>query len=114
PVNINDFYSGKNVLFDVYIRLGSGRYLKILHAGDAFTKEWLDRYKNEKKVEKLYISGADRKKFVQWNTFVLDKTIDSTTVGAETKVRLLRTVSDKYMEEVFTEGLKPQLVEQGK
>lgn len=113
-IRISDFYSSKNVIFSVYIKLGPKKYLKILHAGDTFSKERLDRYKNEKKVEYLYISVSDRKKFIQWNTMVLEKTLDSKNVGAESKVKLLRSVSEKYIEEIFTEGLKPQLIEQGK
>lgn len=113
-IPIADFYASKNVLFDVYIRLGTGRYLKILHLGDTFSKERLDTYKEKKGVTHLYIATRDRQKFIQWNNFVLERTIESKAVSADTKMRMLRNVSDKYMEELFTEGVKPQLLEQGK
>ncbi len=113
-IRIEDFYSSKNVIFDVFVKLGAKKYLKFLHAGDAFAKERLDRYKNDKNVQFLYISTVDRKKFIQWNNLVLEKTLDSKKVGAESKVKILRSVSEKYIEELYTEGLKPQLIEQGK
>lgn len=114
PIRITDFYAAKNVIFDVYIKLGSKKYLKILHTGDVFSKDRLEKYKNEKKIEHLYIATVDRKKFVQWNNFVLEKTLDSKNVAAENKLNLLRSVSDKYIEEIYTEGMKPQMLEEGK
>ena len=35
-VRIAEFYCLKAVLFDVYIKLNSGRYIKFLHSGDEF------------------------------------------------------------------------------
>jgi DNA-binding NtrC family response regulator len=63
-IKINEFYSSQAVLFDIYIRLSSNKYLKILHTGDTFSKERLDKYKNEKKVESLYFHNNDRRKFI--------------------------------------------------
>ncbi len=36
PINAENFLAGSKCFFDVYVRLGSGRYLLILRAGDAF------------------------------------------------------------------------------
>lgn len=113
-IGIDEFYSSKNVLFDIYIKLGTNRYLKILHTGDTFSRERIDKYKNEKKVTHLYISTDDRKKFIHWNNFVAEKTIANSNVDAQRKIDLLTTVSEKYIEEIYSEGLKPQMVEQGK
>lgn len=113
-IGIDEFYSSKNMLFDIYIKLGANRYLKILHTGDTFSRERIDKYKNEKKVTHLYISTEDRKKFIHWSNFVAEKTISNMSVDAEKKVDLLASLSDKYIEEVYSEGLKPQMIEQGK
>lgn len=113
-IGIDEFYSSKNVLFDIYIKLGSNRYLKILHTGDTFSRDRIDKYKNEKKVSHLYISVDDRKKFIHWSNFVAEKTISNPNVDAERKMDLLGSISEKYIEEIYTDGLKPQMVEQGK
>ena len=47
-IKIDEFYSSSAVLFNIYIKLSDNKYLKILHTGDTFSKERLDKYKNEK------------------------------------------------------------------
>ncbi len=113
-VRIGEFFSSKAVLFDVYIRLGPARFVKILHAGDTFSKERLDHYKNEKKIEHLYFNKNDRKKFVQYHNFLGKKIVKSGKIPGQVKLNLMRNVSEKYIEDAFTEGVRPQVVEQGK
>lgn len=113
-IKIDEFYSSQAVLFDIYIKLGTNKYLKILHAGDAFSKERIDKYKNEKKVEHLYFHNSDRRKFIQYNNFLAKKLIDNENVPAFNKVNMLKNVTEKFIEESFTVGIKPQVVDQGK
>lgn len=44
PIRAYDFISGAKSFFDVYVRLTSGRYVKILQAGDAFSQERVSGY----------------------------------------------------------------------
>lgn len=113
-IKIDEFYSSQAVLFDIYIKISANKYLKILHSGDSFSKERIDKYKNEKKVEYLYFHNNDRRKFVQYNNFLAKKLIENKNVPAYNKVNMLKNVSEKYIEESFVVGIKPQVVEQGK
>jgi response regulator RpfG family c-di-GMP phosphodiesterase len=113
-IHIDDFYSSKNVLFDVFIKLGSNKYLKILHTGDTFSKERLDKYKNEKNVSLLYILSSDRQKLIQWNNFVYQKLVSNNKVDASAKVNLARASTESLVEDLFVEGLRPQMVDQAK
>ncbi len=113
-VKIDQFYSSQAVLFAIYIRLKENRFVKILHAGDQFSKERIDKYKNDKGVEYLYFHNSDRRKFIQYNNFLAKKLIKVEQAPAQSKVNLLKNVSEKYLEEVFTVGVKPQVVDQGK
>lgn len=113
-IKIDEFYSSQAVLFDIYIKLSENKYLKILHTGDTFSKERLDKYKNEKNVDSLYFHNIDRRKFIQYNNFLTQKLIDNENVPVASKVNILKNVTEKYIEEAFTVGLKPQVVEQGK
>lgn len=111
-VPIDAFYSAKAVLFDVFVKLSSGRYVKILHAGDMFSKERIDKYKNEKKVSELFFYKKDAKKYVKFSNFLAGQLTESKRVSTATKVNLLKNVSEKFVENAFTEGVKPQVVEQ--
>jgi response regulator RpfG family c-di-GMP phosphodiesterase len=113
-IKIEEFYSAQAVLFNIYIRLASGRYLKILHTGDTFSKDRLDKYKNEKQVEFLYFHNDDRRKFVQYNNFLAKKLIENENVPAVSKVNLLKNVTEKFIEETYIVGMKPQVIDQGK
>ena len=113
-VKIDNFYPSKAVLFDVFIKINNNRYVKILHAGDTFSQERIDKYKNEKNIEHLYFHHTDRRKYIQYTNFLAKKLIDNKNVGSASKVNLLSTVSGKYVEELFHQGVKPQVVDQAK
>lgn len=113
-IKIDEFYSSQAVLFDIYIKLSENKYLKILHAGDTFSKERIDKYKNEKKLDSLYFHNSDRRKFIQYNNHLAKKLIANEAVPVYNKVNQLKNVSEKYIEEVFTVGIKPQVIEQGR
>lgn len=113
-IKIDEFFSSQAVLFDIYIKLNANKYLKILHAGDTFSKERLNKYKVEKKVDSLYFHNNDRRKFIQYNNFLAKRLIDNENVPVFNKVNVLKNVTEKFIEEAFTVGVKPQIIEQGK
>jgi putative nucleotidyltransferase with HDIG domain len=113
-IKIDEFYSSQAVLFDIYIKLKEDKYLKILHAGDTFSKERIDKYKNEKKLDSLYFHNSDRRKFIQYNNHLAKKLIENRSVPIYNKVNQLKNVSEKFIEEAYTVGLKPQVIEQGR
>lgn len=113
-IKINDFFSSKAVLFDVFVRLRANRFVKILHAGDTFSKDRILNYKEKKGVEYLYFHQKDRKKFIQFNALIAKKMVANNQINSNTKVTQLKNVTSQYIDEVYCEGLKPQVVEQGK
>jgi response regulator RpfG family c-di-GMP phosphodiesterase len=113
-VKIDEFYSSKAVLFDIFIKLKSNRYIKILHAGDTFSKERIDKYKNEKNVEFLYFDKKDLYKYVKFNNYFAKNVISNARAPSAKKVKLLQNVSEKFLEQAFQEGMKPQIIDQGK
>jgi putative nucleotidyltransferase with HDIG domain len=113
-IKIDEFYSSQAVLFDIFIKISDNKYLKILHAGDTFSKERIDKYKNEKKVSNLYFHKNDRRKYIQYNNHLAKKFIANENVPTFNKVNILKNVSEKFIEEAFTVGIKPQVLEQGK
>ena len=113
-IKIDEFYSSQAVLFDIYIKISANKYLKILHTGDTFSKERLDKYKNEKKVDELYFHNSDRRKFIQYNNFLSKKLLANENVPAYNKVNILKNVTEKFIEEAYTVGVKPLVIDQGK
>ncbi|MBL6989605.1 MAG: HD domain-containing protein [Bacteriovoracaceae bacterium] len=113
-IKIDEFFSGKEVPFDVLIKMSSGRYLKILHAGDSFCGERLNTYKVDKKVEFLYFNIEDRPLYIRYTNTLLKNASSNKKIDATIKVKLAQNVCDKYVEELHLQGFRPYLVEQGK
>lgn len=113
-VKIDEFYTSQPVLFDIFVKLKSSKYIKILHAGDTLSKERIDKYRNEKNVEYLYFERKDLFKFVKYNTHFSKKIIDNPKVPSKKKLKVLQNVTEKFLEQTFMEGVKPQVIDQGK
>jgi len=113
-VKIDEFYSSQPVLFDIFIKLRSNRYIKILHAGDTLSKERIDKYRNEKNMEYLYFQKKDLYKYVKFNNYFTKKVIANKKVGGHKKVKMLQNVAEKFLEQSFSDGLKPLIIDQGK
>ncbi|MEK6624017.1 MAG: hypothetical protein AABY86_03555, partial [Bdellovibrionota bacterium] len=113
-VKIEEFYTGKAILFNVYIKLGADKYIKILYAGDTFSIDRLNRYKNEKGVQSLYFHNSDRKRYIQYCNFLASKIITSEKVSGQAKVKMMKATAEKLIEEVYSVGIKPQAVEESK
>jgi response regulator RpfG family c-di-GMP phosphodiesterase len=113
-ISINEFYSNKVVLFDVFIKISDGHYIKILHKGDSFLSKRIDHYKNTKDVKFLYYQVTDRKKYFQLVNHLSVKAGKSDKLANKAKVGLLKLAAECYLDEVSFDGLKPIIIEQGK
>lgn len=65
PILAKDFLCGSKSFFDVYVRLGSGRYIKLLKSGDAFDAERVREYL-AKGVTHFYIKSEAQEVFLQY------------------------------------------------
>jgi len=61
----------------------------------------------------LYFSKADRQKYIKFCQHIFDKLMKNKKVSTSFKLTLTKNITEKYVEEIYTEGLKPQIVEQG-
>jgi HD-GYP domain-containing protein (c-di-GMP phosphodiesterase class II) len=113
-IKIEQFFNGRHMLFDIFIKLGKSKFIKILHSGDSFSKDRLNKYKTEKEISHLYFHKKDRLKFVRWNNYFGSKLINMENVPQELKVNYMKNLTDKYLEEVGSKGMKPLVLEQGK
>lgn len=111
-VRINEFMGVGKAVFNTYIRLGENKYLKLVHAGDPIDKERINQYK-EKGVAHLFFKNQDRKKFINLNRSILKNILNNKKISAKVKVNMTKNITEKMVEEIYIEGLKPHIVEQG-
>ncbi len=68
PIFAQNFVSGTTSFFDIYVKLSSGRFVKILKSGDSFTPERIDGYLKKgltyfyirKEIQEIYLSYCER------------------------------------------------------
>lgn len=113
PIKVDELYSGKSVLFDIFVKLRANRYVKIIHAGDSFSEERVNKYKNEKKVEYFYFHKKDQKKFIQFNNVLSKKIIASEKTESSVKINSVKNVVFNYVDSIYTDGLNPNSLAQG-
>jgi putative nucleotidyltransferase with HDIG domain len=112
-VPLKQFCATTSILFDVFIRLGRSKYLKILRAGEAFDKNVLHRYK-EKGVEYLYFSNHDRSRYVRFCDSMLERIVTESSVKVSTKVNLAQNLIEKHVEDFYLRDLKKPVLLQSK
>lgn len=113
-IKIEDFFSGNTTIFDHYIRLGPNKYVKILHKGDFFEEGRIKKYAQQKDVGHLYFKTEERSVYINFINQLLAKLVNENKEPVSKKVKVLKNVAEKYLEEVSLVGLKPQLVDEGK
>ena len=68
PIRTENFLAGTKSFFDIYVRLGSGRYLKLIQAGDAFAidrvtsyiKKGVTHFYLRKEAQEHYMAYCDK------------------------------------------------------
>lgn len=112
-IKVTDFCSGNFAIFDHFIRLGVGKFVKILHKGEKLDPKILDHYIGSKKTDFLYFRTRDRGNYVNFVNELLAKAISTHSTPAAGLISLSKSLAEKYIDEVYTSGLRPQIVEEG-
>ena len=111
-IEIDHFFSTSKNLFDVYIKIGGGKYVKILHKGEEFDQSQIKKYKEEKNVEFLYFKKQDHKKYIRTLSEINRKVIQLDNVSSMTKYTMTKHVTSEVLKSAWIEGINHGLVDQ--
>lgn len=112
-IKIEELLFDSIAIFDFYIRLGANRYVKIVHKGEKPIIDQIKKYAGSG-TGYLYFLTKERGDFISYQNAITSKMINDSSLETAKIVKTLKTVADKYIEEVYVEGLQPKLVEEGK
>lgn len=76
PIRASTFFSGSKSFFDLYVRLDSGKYLKILKSGEAFGTDRLESY-TKKGVVFFYSKASVETDYIAFCDKILGAVINS-------------------------------------
>lgn len=112
-IKLDELFTGSHLIFDIYVRLGQNKFLKLFNQGEFFKEGRLKKYVTEKNSY-LYFLTSERRHYMQYMNELASKVVNKPMVETEIKLNLMKGVVEKYVEEAFTVGLKPSLLEYSK
>ncbi len=113
-IKLENFFSGSFNIFDYFIKVNNGEYLKIFSTGEPFDPERIEKLKKQYTFEYLFFKTANRRTYINFVNEILNKVSKSKHRMAERKLFITENLVEKYIEEIHTVGLAPDLVIQGK
>lgn len=112
-VNIGDLFEDSVAIFDYYLRLGSNRFIKIIHKGEKPSREQLEKY-SVNGTSFLYFKQKERATFISYQNDLAKESLKKSPQEGGKVITAMKGTTDKYFEEIFTAGIQPALIEEGK
>lgn len=101
---VEDFMSGRQINFNVFIRLGERRFVKIAHKGEDLSLERVRSYR-EKKVHYFYLRRSDFREYLGFSLSVTQAARKNKGVSPDKKLNLLRHTGTVLVEQIARDGL---------
>lgn len=112
-IKITDLFENSVAIFDYYLRLGSNRFIKIIHKGEKPSREQLDKYASNGTAF-LFFMKSERASFISYQNDLAKESLNNSPGDGSKVIKAMKSTTDKYFEEVFTVGIQPNLIEEGK
>jgi putative nucleotidyltransferase with HDIG domain len=112
-VPINDFISGKEVKYDLYVQLSDAKYVKIAHAGAGLPPEQIENYR-ERGVSHLYMTKGDFKDYLRFSVKISGVLKDSGTIPRQRKLAFLSQTSQLLMATMGSDQVNAEMMEQSR
>ncbi len=110
PIRAADFLSGSKSVFDVYVRLPTGRFVKILQSGDNFSRDRLMAYLN-KGVTHFYILKELQKSYLSYCDEMAKRLIGNFNVDNSIKIRQVANLGQETANFLKMNGVTPGSIE---
>lgn len=112
-IKIDELFDDEVAIFDLYLRLGQNKYIKILHEGEISSNEQIKKY-SASGAKYLYFLSDDRADYIGYQNDLTKKDLAKSVINEVKVLKNLKSVTDKYIEEIQVKGIQPQLIEEGK
>lgn len=112
-IKIDELFEDTKAIFDFYLRIGANKYIKIIHKGEMTSSEQLKKYADSG-AKFIYFLAQDRADFIGYQNELTGQMLQKSNIDEARIMKNLKSTTDKYIEEVFVQGIQPQLIEEGK
>jgi putative nucleotidyltransferase with HDIG domain len=107
-LGIEDFVSGRQILFSIFVRLSDTKYVKIAHKGEDLSIERVRSYRG-KGVRFLYMRREDFRTYVGFNLTLTKVVRTAKGISREKKVNLIKHTGELLMEQIQHDGVDEEL-----
>lgn len=104
PIRAMDFVSGSKSFFDLYVRLRSGRYIKLLQSGQSFSTDRLANYLN-KGVTHFYLRKAAQQEYLNYCSQIATKVAKNEKIGVNARLGQVLNLGEETMKFLRAQGL---------
>ena len=112
-LDIDDFISGKELLYDIYVRLAKDKYVKIAPQGESLSPERINTYK-AKEIKHLYMRKDDFKKYVGFSVNLAKVIKTATSIDKKKKLQFIKHATDVVLTQLQMEGVNEESYENAK
>jgi len=112
-IPIDEFVSGTNLLYDLYIKLTKYKFLKIASVDDVIDSEIIGNYK-KKGIEFLYINKEDYRLYLGFNIQVYRAVEGARKFSKETHAHLITNITGMFNSLVYEGQIDETLVDEMK
>ena len=99
-------------IFDCFTRIAKNKYMKIFNQGDIYDQARISKYLPNGGY--VYFKTKDRSVYINFMNDFINQVAAKDQFPTHKKVSFAKNLTEKYIEEVHTKGLHPQLMEEGK
>lgn len=109
-ISAKDFLCGSKSFFDVFVRLASGKYLKLLKAGDQFDASRVKAYL-QKGVTHFYMKKEAQEVYLQYCDKITEKLLAEVSVPMDIKVDQVMNFGKETMDYLQDRGFNEMTVQ---
>jgi putative nucleotidyltransferase with HDIG domain len=112
-VAIEDFVSGSDSKYDIYVRLSAAKYVKIADCGQDVTMEKIKTFKANG-IHSLYLTRPDFRSYAKFNLELSRRVAQSPKLPREKKLHLIKHAAETLSACTFAETIDLESVEDAK
>ncbi len=107
PTLLADYVLTPKSFFNVFIKLGPSKFIKILNAGDVLQQDLIEKYAR-KNVKYLYISAEEQKKYINLCEEVSRKLLARADVSLEHKAKNVANLGANISQNLIHTGISAE------
>jgi putative nucleotidyltransferase with HDIG domain len=104
PIRIDDFTSGHEIRYDIYIQISKHKFIKIASGGTSLDMSQIERFK-AKGISHLHLTRGDFHRYLGFNLDLAKRLVAAERVELKKKARFLVQASMETAKNLFVNGI---------